>query len=1064
MAESNDSSSVSTFSFPQAEHEILEFWQQEDIFKRSLDASKDKPAYVFYDGPPFATGLPHHGHLLASTLKDIVPRYFTMNGRYVERRFGWDCHGLPIEHEIDKEYGCSATEVVAKNGIASYNQSCRDIVQRYAAEWRQTITRLGRWVDFDNDYKTMDCSFMESVWWVVKSLWEKDLIYYGTKVMPFSTALGTGLSNFEAGSNYQQVQDPALMVLFKLLDEDNTFLAVWTTTPWTLPSNLGVCVNPDLTYLKVEQTDFAVASDSVAAKNNSRFLYVAKECLPDLEKKFSLKIISECLGSDLQGKNYQPLFDYFSSYAADGAFIVHTDDYVTATDGTGLVHMAPAFGEDDARVMQNSGWRKLVCPVDQHGFFTDEVVDFAGLEVKAADKAIIARLKKQGSVLDQATIVHSYPFCPRSDTPLIYRAVPSWYVKVESIKNNIINNNEKINWVPEHIKHGRFGNWLHGARDWAISRNRYWGTPIPLWKNDITKNIICIGSIAELKKYSGVVVEDLHRDTIDVITFTIPGEEGVYRRVEEVLDCWFESGAMPYAQKHYPFENKQDFDASFPAEFIAEGLDQTRGWFYLLSVLSTALFNKPAFKNVIVNGIVMAEDGKKMSKRLRNYTPPGELMEAYGADALRLYLINSSLVRGEEQRFSDQGVKDMVRRTLLPWYNAFKFFHTYAEVDCWRQSDIDFKYLSILDRWIMSRLHSLLDLIATHMHAYKLYNIVPELLLFIDDLTNTYIRLNRSRFWGEEMSTDKSAAYYTLFNVLQQFSKVMAPFAPFLSENIYRKLQPYADSALSQEISVHLCSYPKAENDNIIPALEQAVSRMQKILVLGRQCRNDNKIKIKTPLRSLSIIHDQQSLLDEIKKLAPVIKKELNVKEIIYCNDEDKYIELYAKPNSPVLGKRLQQKFSIYRKLIESLPGKVIRALEDDGAIELQGEKFSESDLLIFRKAKPGSNVLTDRSISIILDTTLDAALVDEGLAREVINRIQKQRKDDNLHVADRISVTLHADDVLARVVTAHQEYIKTETLCLQLNLQPIINNQQLIVDDNIDGHPYQIVIEVATK
>ncbi|MDR2212885.1 MAG: isoleucine--tRNA ligase, partial [Pseudomonadales bacterium] len=657
MSETTEQHKEDTFSFVEAEHAVLRFWKERQVFQRSLEATRDCPPYIFYDGPPFATGLPHHGHLVGSTLKDIIPRYYTMQGRYVQRRFGWDCHGLPIEHEIDKSLGISSQQAVEKLGIAGYNNECRGIVQRYTTEWEKTITRIGRWVDFENDYKTMDPTFMESVWWVLQQLWNKELIYRGVKVVPFSTALGTVLSNFEASSNYQDVQDPAVTVLFKLCDED-AYMAAWTTTPWTLPSNLGLCVNANIEYSKVRDLD------------SGKEFYLASARLDAVGKQRKLAVLQTLPGSALVSKRYEPLFPYFQELAAEGAFKVMADDYVTTDSGTGIVHQAPAFGEDDYRVMRQHGVNAAPCPIDFEGKFTAEVGDYQGQYVKDADKNIIRRLKESGALLVQDTVVHAYPFCPRSDTPIIYRTIPSWYVKVETLRERLAACNQQVNWVPEHIKNGRMGNWLLGAIDWCISRNRYWGTPLPIWINDVSGNALCIGSIAELQEYTGVLVSDLHREFVDQLTFTRAGEAGTYRRVEEVLDCWFESGSMPYAQLHYPFENQELFQAGFPAEYIAEGLDQTRGWFYTLLVLSTSLFDKPAFKNVIVNGIVMAEDGKKMSKRLRNFTPPDLLMEQYGADALRLYLINSGLVKAEEQRFADSGVKDMVRRALLPWYNS----------------------------------------------------------------------------------------------------------------------------------------------------------------------------------------------------------------------------------------------------------------------------------------------------------------------------------------------------------------------------------------------------------
>ncbi len=1008
------SSGAGDFSFVDAEHRVLDLWKSENVFQQSLDQTRNGEPFIFYDGPPFATGLPHHGHLVASTIKDTVPRYWTMKGRFVQRRFGWDCHGLPIEHEIDKALGMSSNEAVEKLGVGGYNAECRKIVDRYTSEWERTITRIGRWVDFENDYKTMDPWFMESVWWVMKQLWDKGLIYRGEKVVPFSTALSTVLSNFEAGSNYQDTQDPAVTVLFKLNEED-AYVAAWTTTPWTLPSNLALCVGPDIDYSLVHDDELGID------------IWVASARLDDFGKGREQSVKKEVKGAELRGLTYQPLFDYFADLESAGAFQVLTDDYVTTDSGTGVVHQAPAFGEDDYRVLRTANIDAIVCPVDMDGKFTAEVTDFAGLHVKEADKEIIRKLKEQGNLYRQDVIVHSYPFCPRSDTPIIYRTVDSWYVRVEQIKDRLKAANQEINWVPGHMKDGRMGNWLDGAVDWAISRNRYWGTPLPIWINDTTGNAVCIGSRAELKQYTGVEVDDLHREYVDELTFELDGEDGVYRRIEEVLDCWFESGSMPYAQLHYPFENEELFKRGFPAEFIAEGLDQTRGWFYTLIVLGTALYDTHPFRNVIVNGIVMAEDGKKMSKRLRNYTPPDDLMEKYGADALRLYLINSGLVKAEEQRFTDEGVRDMVRRALLPWLNAFKFFETYASIDGWKPSTKFTPSQNIMDRWILSRLQTLKSNISAEMEGYRLYNVVPALFDFIEDLTNWYIRLNRSRFWGDTMTDDKHAAYMTLYTTLSELNQTMAPFAPFLAETVFQQLRQF--SHIEQPVSVHLCSYPEAEEGLIDPILEQAVTRMQHIILLGRQKRNQEKIKTRYPLPGLTVIHKDQEMLDEIGKLENYLRAELNVKRVDYSTDEQEFIDLYAKPNSPVLGKRLGKEFRRFKDLIEALSTEDINTLQANGEIVLEHQTFAADDILVFREAREGTNAISDRFISIDVDCALSDDLLLEGLAREVVNRVQRSRRDKGFNVVDRIDIRYEATDRLAAAISQHAEYIKGETL-----------------------------------
>lgn len=1036
---------LENFSFVDAEHSILKFWKEKQIFKKSLEQTKGNDPYIFYDGPPFATGLPHHGHLVASSLKDIVPRYFTMKGKYVERRFGWDCHGLPVEHEIDKKLGMSATDAVKELGVKGYNDECRSIVDRYTNEWEKTITRIGRWVDFENDYKTMDTPFMESVWWVFKQLWDKNLIYQGTRVVPFSTQLGTVLSNFEANQNYQDVQDPAITVLFKLKDED-AYLSAWTTTPWTLPSNLCLCAGADIDYVKVKDEELG------------KELYIAKERLESYSKKRTFSVLKELKGSELKGKKYEPLFPYFSNFQDDGGFQVLNDEYVTTDAGTGIVHLAPGFGEDDNRVMKEAGLQDVfVCPVDNAGKYTKEITDYVGQYVKDADKEIMKRLKEEGKLYEQSVLVHSYPFCYRSDTPLIQKAIPSWYVKVEEIKDRIIKSNSQIHWVPGHIKEGRFGKWLEGARDWSISRNRVWGTPLPVWMNKTTENFICIGSIEELKKYTGIEVDDLHRESVDNLNFKIDGEEGEYERVTEVLDCWFESGSMPYAQLHYPFENKEIFEKGFPAEFIAEGLDQTRGWFYTLTILATALFDKPAFKNVIVNGLVMAEDGKKMSKSLRNFTSPDILMEEFGADAMRLYLINSGLVKGEEMRFADEGVKDMVRRALLPWFNSYKFFRTYAKVDNWNATDHFEESDNITDKWIISNLQTLKKNIGIEMEGYRLYNVVPALFTFIEELTNWYIRLNRTRFWGEGLNSDKKTAYSTLYTCLKEISQAMAPFAPFLSEYIYQDLRTFVSDGKGMEESVHLCSYPVADESKINSKLEEAVDRMQQIILLGRQKRTEVKVKVKTPLSLLTVIHKDQSMLDEISKLESYIQSELNIKNVSYSTNEADFITLYAKPNLPVLGKRFGKRMGQFMGMIKALKEEDLIKLESEGSLTLGGEDFELSDFLIFREAKEGTNAISNRFISIDIDCNLTEELISEGLAREVVNRIQKTRKEDGFNVDDRINVYYKASDVINKAIESHKDYICKETLTVSIASKDQLSDPKEL---GIDEHDFSLQIE----
>lgn len=703
-------------NFSQEEEKIMKLWSELDAFKSCLEQSKDKPRFVFYDGPPFATGMPHYGNLLAGIIKDVIPRWVHMSGYHVERRFGWDCHGLPVEYEIDKKLGIKSPEDVQRIGIEAYNNECRGIVMRYSNEWRWIVNRIGRWIDFDNDYKTMYPWFMESVWWAFNQLYEKGLVYRGVKVMPYSNTCNTPLSNFETGLNYKDVVDPTVIVTFPLDESPDISLIAWTTTPWTLPSNMAICVNPNSDYVKIKDK----------AKNQ---IYIMMEARLDIlyKKQDEYEILERFKGKVLEDKTYKPLFNYFEKFKKlTGAFRVVCDGYVSEDSGTGVVHQAPFFGEEDHRIclargiVQKDG--EVVCPVDPCGRFTDAVSDFAGQYVKDADKNIIKHLKNEKRLVHQSTVKHSYPFCWRSDTPLIYRAIPSWFVRVESFADELVKVNQTTYWVPQFVQEKRFGNWLRDARDWAISRNRYWGTPIPIWASDDGEELVCIGSIKELEELSGHKVTDLHREFVDKITIPSKKGKGQLKRIAEVFDCWFESGSMPYGQAHYPFENKEQFEANFPSDFIAEGIDQTRGWFYTLLVLSTALFGKPPFKNVIVNGHVLASDGQKMSKSKKNYPDPVEIISKYGADAIRLYLINSPVVRGENIRFREEGVRDILKDVFLPWYNAYRFLVQNIEMfekETNEQFRVDFKKLfssqNIMDQWISSFTQSLVKFVKTEM-------------------------------------------------------------------------------------------------------------------------------------------------------------------------------------------------------------------------------------------------------------------------------------------------------------------------------------------------------------
>lgn len=1048
-----------TINFPAEEGKVLEHWKKIDAFQSSIKQSKNRPRYTFYDGPPFATGLPHYGHILAGTVKDIVTRWAHQSGFHVERRFGWDCHGLPVEYEIDKTLGIKGPEDVEKMGIAKYNSECRKIVTRYAQEWEEIMTRLGRWIDFRNDYKTMYPSFMESVWWAFKQLFNKGLVYRGFKVMPFSTACNTPLSNFEAGQNYKDVTDPAVVVSFPLEEDANVAILAWTTTPWTLPSNVALCVHPDSDYVKVKE----VASGKVYILMQARLssLYKTPE---------DYEILQTFKGSTLEGKKYVPLFDYFLHMKERGGFKVLTDTYVTESSGTGVVHQAPYFGEDDYRVSLKYGIitkdMEPICPLDFCGRFVQPVKDFVGQYVKDADKNIIRHLKEKGRLVRNDTTTHSYPFCWRSDTPLIYRAVPSWFVRVEHMTDKLLESNSQTYWVPEFVKEKRFGNWLKDARDWAISRNRYWGTPIPLWVSDDGEEIVCVGSKEELEQLSGVPnLTDLHREFIDQLTIPSRTGKGVLRRVTEVFDCWFESGSMPYAQNHYPFENQKDFEDGFPGDFIAEGIDQTRGWFYTLVVLGTALYGKAPFKNLICHGLVLAEDGQKMSKRKKNYPDPMDIVANYGADAIRLYLINSPVVRADNLCFKEKGVKDILKDVFLPWYNAYRFL-----VQCVdrleKEDGVEFLYndrlLAVpdnyMDQWILSFTQSLIKFVSSEMAAYRLYTVVPQLIKFVEELTNWYVRMNRRRLKGDSGQKDCQQALTTLFSVLFAMTKVMAPFIPFLTEHMYQNLRSLLDPEMTKNQdteSVHFLLLPQARDSLINTAIEKAVARLQTVVELGRIVRDRNTLPMKYPLKEIVIIHTDDEVLKDIRALSDYLKEELNVRTVTVSNDKHKYgVQLKAEPDHKVLGARLKGAFKAAMDAIRLLTDDQLTEFQRTGQLEVAGQCLTREDLRLMYTVNAAADkssayeAHSDNEILVLLDVSPDQSMVDEGLAREVINRIQKLRKKAKLVPTDEVTVFLQPTGGLVDICRNFATFIYS-TIKQPLALYPVTNGAQIIVEEN---------------
>lgn len=1007
-------------SFDDREKKVLDFWDENRIFERSIEENKGNPPFTFYDGPPFATGLPHYGHILAGTIKDVVPRYKTMKGHYVPRRFGWDCHGLPIENEIEKSFNLTGAASIEEFGIAQFNEECRKIVLRYVEEWKTIVRRMGRFVDFENTYKTMDLTFMESVLYVFKSLYEKGLVYEGYRVMPFSAKLGTPLSNFEAGENYKDVDDPSLTVAFPLEKDPKTHLLIWTTTPWTLISNLAVLAGPDIDYVKIK--DRETGAHYILAEARLSHLYKEDE---------EYHVLERMKGKELEGLTYTPPFDYFINKKHEGAFRVLMEPNVSTEDGTGLVHAAPAFGEIDFFACQREKI-ELVCPVDGNGKFTEEIPEYKGQFVKDADKAIIKRLKSAGHIVRQATINHRYPFCWRSDTPLIYKAVSTWFVAVEKIKDKLLKANEKIHWMPEHIKEGRFGKWLEGARDWNIGRNRYFGTPIPIWRAE-DGEIHVVGSIKELEELTGKEIKDLHRHFIDDLTFKKNGKE--FKRIPEVFDCWFESGSMPYAQNHYPFENQENFKHSFPADFIGEGLDQTRGWFYTLTILAAALFDKPAFKNVVVNGIILAENGAKMSKRLKNYPDPMDVVKKYGADAVRLYLLHSPAVKGEDLCFKESGVELVLRQILIPFWNAYSFFVTYARIYGWKPKKEAFEPKEILDRWIISKVNRLIKEVEHGMDRYDLSGAVEPFVGLVDNLTNWYIRRSRRRFWTEEQTQDRDEAFATLYHVLLTLSQIAAPFVPFISEAIYRNLK---EESLPD--SVHLTRYPTYAKERRDLHLEESMEMVQKAVSLGHALRKEKKLKVRQPLPLATLVSHDQKALSFLKEHKFLIEDELNVKEIHFAKDEREFVTVSAKPNFKTLGKRLGKKMKAGQEAIEALTIEEIDRLQQGENIQTQidGEMFElvPEDVEIRRLVK--ENIVAEHfgGLTIALETTLTDELIREGLAREIVNKINSMRREMGLHVTDRINVTFDTTERVKESYHEHAEWIQGEVLAKSFNFK----------------------------
>lgn len=1006
--------------FPEIEKQIADLWDAEGTFQKSIDSRPADKKYRFYDGPPFATGLPHFGHFVPNAIKDAFPRYFTMKNHRVERRFGWDCHGLPIEMLIQKELGLNGKPEIEAYGIAKFNAACRASVLRYSSEWRTYMRRLGRWVDNDNEYRTMDLSFMESVWYVFKTLWDKGLIYRGFNVMSYSAALGSSLSNFEASLDYRDIQDPSITLKAKLGgDFAGSSLLVWTTTPWTMPANLAVAIDAKGNYAEV-----------LEHKSGEKFIVLESRLPAYWKNPADYTVHRTFLGAKLEGQSYEPFYEHpaLTDHPARSSFYkIHGVDYVLHDTGSGAVHTAPAFGEDDFNLAKQAG-----LPIFDHldsgaNFLHDTPKGTKGLGFKDADKIICHDLKDRGFMFRHETFVHSYPFCYRSGTPLLYRALPSWFVSVEKIKERLLANNQKINWMPEHIRDGRFGKWLENARDWNVARARYWGNPLPIWENSETGEVVCLGSVAELEKASGKKIEDLHIEHLESVE--IPSAKGgaPLRRTPFVMDCWFESGSMPYAQQHYPFENVEKFRSEFPADFICEGLDQTRGWFYTLNVLATALFDEPAFKNVVVNGLILAADGKKMSKSLKNYPDPMATLDEFGADSVRLYLLNSPATFGDEVRFNVEGVKENTRRVLLPLWNAFSFFSTYAAIDDFDPEQALAPSENELDQWIMLKLNGLVQEIETAMGRYEIAKACPAIVVFLDDLNNWYIRRNRRRFWNGDLQ-----AHANLFQVLVGVTQILAPFAPFAADYFYRALS--FTKKMRETGSVHLSLLPDARvvsqaEENLLYRVDLA----RRVVELGRTIRVNHRIKIRQPLQDMTvgvISERDKSCLESMKA---TITEELNVKDLNISLDPGSLASVLIKPQFKVLGKKLGTAIKDLQTALGDASVEQQKAALAGGTIRVGGWELTPEEYSVELRPSGNRLVATDRELVASLNPEISESLRFEGIARELVSSIQKARKAANFEVEDRVELALQASAALHAALLHNKSYIEDETLSIMM-------------------------------
>lgn len=1054
---------VSTkLDFTSREEKVLKFWKENEIFEKSIEEKKDLPTYTFYDGPPTANGKPHIGHVLTRVIKDMIPRYQTMKGHKIIRKAGWDTHGLPVELEIEKELGIDGKEQIEAYGLDPFIRKCKESVWKYKGMWEEFSNKVGFWADMDNPYVTYHNTFIESEWWALKKIWDDGLLYKGFKIVPYCPRCGTPLSSHEVAQGYKTVKERSAVVRFKVIGEDAYFLA-WTTTPWTLPSNVALCVNPDENYCKVKAADgytYYMAEallDKVLGGMAEKLVKEEKIA----EGTPAYEILETYKGKELEGKEYEPLFECTKEYVAKlpqkGHYIT-CDSYVTMSDGTGIVHIAPAFGEDDANV-----GRKYDLPfvqfVDGKGDMTKET-PYAGLFVKDADKPVLVDLEKAGLLFDAPKFEHEYPHCWRCDTPLIYYARDTWFIKMSAVKDRLVKNNNTVNWIPEGIGKGRFGAWLENVQDWGLSRNRYWGTPLNIWECSCGKRH-AIGSIEELKSMSDNCPDDieLHRPYIDAVTITCPDCGGEMKRVPEVIDCWFDSGAMPFAQWHYPFENQDIFEDNFPADFISEAVDQTRGWFYSLMAISTLLFDKAPYKNVIVLGHVQDKDGQKMSKSKGNAVDPMDALNKYGADAIRWYFYSNS-APWLPNRFHEDAVVEGQRKFMGTLWNTYAFYVLYANIDEFDPTKYTLEYdkLSVMDKWLLSKLNSMVKSVDDNLGNYRIPEATKALAEFVDDMSNWYVRRCRERYWAKDMPQDKINAYMTLYTALVTLCKAAAPMIPFLTEDIYQNLVRTVDKNAPE--SIHLCDFPEVNESMIDPELEASMDEVLKVVVFGRAARNTANIKSRQPIANMYI--KAAKTLDDY--FVDILRDELNVKNVEFKEDLSAFTAYSFKPQLRTVGPKYGKHLNAIKEYLANVDGNAAMSeLKANGVIKFTADDteiaLAEEDLLIDVAKMEGYVTEGDNYVTVVIDTTLTPELIEEGYVREVISKIQTMRKDSDFQVTDRIKVYVTGNAKIAEVMEKNADEIKRVVLGDAFVMDAACDNSK---EWNINGEKVTIGVEVS--